>query len=472
MGARYKRAQFPPPRSPCLNSPTESLGIGSLSPRIVHAISPVLVALDNARLGLSSLNPEAVDLFSVSAHKMTILLQKQGEPVFSALMRSQFADLAADLIISPPSPAVLLSALELLYSFLFCPSPIVTRFMLEKENLFPALSAVLASDDLEAVYFTLKIVQLNAYDFIEMKIRFLSVYDFPFDRIRSIFAAAPRGSPIQRALLLACRFICDSERFGRYCLEIAIWLTAVFEEDTDPAVLFPVLRNLVKNYADIVRETPPLLDFLLTRMGDFVRAGAVRSSHFALKLYCQCIKSLPDLAVELEKQVSIEDLVSLLESGSQKLAARILEFLALRCADGNSDWVFSLLFDARIDEMLRTGLLEGSYRLKRAVLEFSRLVLQYSVEPERVALLVNPDFLSECIDFLGNDMPRLHPSILRFLEIVPRKTRQGDVEGLLSLIHETGLVATLEEMALADEELAPLARAVLIELHQLFESQA
>jgi hypothetical protein len=428
-----------------------------------------LQALDEATPRLSSLDPEAVDIFSVAARKMSTLLQRQEESVFHALLQSPFVELAANLIISPPSPAVLLSALELLYAFLFCPSPLITRFMLEKANLFPSLSAILGFDDLDAVYFALKIVQLNAYDLFELKIRFSSVYHFPFDRILAISESAPRGSRLRSALLVACRFICDSERFGRYCLDIATWLTTVCDSDTEPAVLLPVLRNLVKSYADIVRDTAPLMDFLQTRLGDFVRAGAVRSSYFALKLYCQCMESFPDIAIELAKQVSIEDLVLLLDSGDQKLVARILEFLALRCADGDSDWVFAVLFDAHIDEKLRGGLLEGPYRVKRAVLEFSRLVLQHAIEPERVAAFVNPDFLSECALFLGDDMPKLHPPILRFLEFVPRKTREGDIEGLAALIHETGLAMALESLALTDEEVAPLARAVLIEFRQLFE---
>jgi hypothetical protein len=168
-------------------------------------------------------------------------------------------------------------------------------------------------------------------------------------------------------------------------------------------------------------------------------------------------------------QVSIEDLVHLLSGKSEKVRAQVLEFLSLRCADPRSDWIFALLFDAGIDRMLGEWLLEGSFRLKRAVLAFARLVLQHASEAEKITSMLNEAFLCECAEFLCSDSTTLYRPILRFLELIPRKATEADLDVIANCLRRTELMDRLEELALTAGEVAPMAHGIVVELRQLLD---
>jgi hypothetical protein len=331
--------------------------------------------------------------------------------------------------------------------------------MLRKDRLFKRLSAVLAGDDTDTVYFALRIADLTARDFCALGLRFSTIYDFPIEGIAEIFRDGPQ---LRTALLWACRSICESEKYGNYLLAIAVFLTTVCTPRTPPEILFPVLYGLVKDYSMIVRETVPLMGFLHTKLPAFLCG---RSAGWALRLCLAAMDAFPGMTAE----VSIEDLVDLLRVKSERVRGLVLELLAVRCAEPNSDWIFALLFDAGIDGVLCNWLVEGSFRLKRAVLSFARLVLEHAVEMNQKAAMLNRLFLFPCVDFLSHDDPGMRHSILKFLELIPRKVVEADVVEVVALVTETELIDKLEEIALSGGETALLAHGLLVELRQLLE---
>jgi hypothetical protein len=450
-----------------------------------HLLADESSAVEAIRAAIAEDSTEA---FSITAHQVFNFLCNQAEPVFLEFM--PIFNLVAESILDPPDPSVLLSSLELLSGLLLCPTPIITQSILGRPDLLCRLSALLEDDDPESLHFSLKIAELIACDLPDLHIRFSKVCSFPVERIAAIFPGAEH--PLQASLLFACRFIADSERYGGYLLDIARFLASVYDPSFDPYCFFPVLIYLVTKYASAVRDTPDLMDFIMTRLCefccpshfdfDFTRIEAV--SGLALALHSRATAAFSDLAADILKQMGIDDLVWITtrcltatrDDGCggwgpvrERLVARIFKFFGRRCKVPGSDWVFSVLFDARLDAVLVAFFELGSFRLKRAVLRLARLVLETTAEREKVKMLISADFIAACCDLLESECQGMTKEVLKFLGVVARGAGQEAMEFLPDVVWEVGLLERLEELSLHDTDLGPRAIRLILDFQELLK---
>jgi hypothetical protein len=340
------------------------------------------------------------------------------------------------------------------------------------------------------LHFALKAAELIACDLPELRIRFSKVCAFPVERMAAMFADADHT--LQATLLFACRFIADSERYGGYLLDIARFLASVYDPSFDPHCFFPVLMYLVKKYPSTVRDTPDLMDFIMTRLCefccpsrfdfDFARTEAMAG--LALALHSKAVARFSERAVDILKPMGVDDLVWIAtrclratrDDGGhgwgparERLVARIFKFFGRRCELPGSDWVFSVLFDARLDAVLVAFFELGSFRLKRAVLRLARLVLETTAEREKVEMLIGRDFLAACCDLLESESQGMTKAVLKFLAVAVTAAGQEAVEFLPDVVWDAGLFERLEELSLNDAGLGRRACELSLRLHELLK---
>ena len=438
-----------------------------------EAIPDVLAGLN----GISeSLDPAYVEQYLSLCHRMSRFLRGKDEAWFSSCLSTGIVERVGILIISPPSEEVLVGSLELLSGLLACPTPIITSFLLKNHEFISALVNVLNSENVRAVRFTLRSVAMIAKDCSELGIRCFNFFKITDDLMRTLIDRSKMTVELQPALMLACRYMCESQRCGDVAMSLLEYLISVYDPSMHPALLFPLVIQMLKRYPRMVVEYPFFKTFVTVQIHNFIapsRSLDIKQADsvaiMAIKTFqCYC-NAFPDETDSMCRMIPIDDLLEQIQNSfNAKFLSRAMQILTLRLKQENSEWVHKLLFDRHIVQELPKFMEFGSFRLKKSTIALATTLLEHTLGSENAILLANPDFVSCCCDFLFDDSQDIALLAINFLSLACQRVMRGDVQALQSVFEEADVKSRLESFASTDDHLSAAAHVLYLSLEKLF----
>jgi hypothetical protein len=445
---------------------------------------------DSIRALDGPITDDLIRLYCVVCHDFSNFVWDKDKFVLDLLLQTPFIRLLIDFILQFSQVTYYYSdedyhiravvpALEVMSACLSSPAPDLIEFILESPEFTDCIDNFLSEDgDEDLLYYCLEIIACNACEFRQMNIPFSKVYKFSFDRIMILFNMFDHQSKVRRALIMSCRFICESERLGCFMLHIAVFLCSIYDLSIDCLAFFPILFRLVKEQPLIISETPEFMSFIETRLCDFVCPRELcdpngsltrefeRVSDWALKILLKVISVLPELAQGLVELVAVDDIVFVLQhSANEKLLARVLDFLSFRCSE--SSWIFALLLDSQIELYLQIFFCSGTYRLKSAAIRLWRLVITHERTSSMLDRIVTEDFFLDCNEFLTVEFRELTGDIIEFLLVIFDMLATENVGLLRQALASVDLQDSLMELAVSDGQYGERAALAANAIRQL-----
>jgi hypothetical protein len=365
---------------------------------------------------------------------------------------------------------IVLPALEVFCSFLCLDTTRVCEIFLDAPALVELIDTSLVSEhDEDLLFYCLTIIGLVSYDLIQLKVHFSNVFNCPISRLFELFGDFGPNSKLWEILLIALRFICESDQGSALSLEIVVVLLAIDHVSVYCLALFTILYRFIVDCPVAVCETPQIRDFFQLRFPDLVCPPEFgendtwkRISNFALKILLKTCSVIPELANELVELVPIDDLVTAIgQATNEKWISRALNFLHIRCSQPESSWVAFILLDAKIDHRLHHMFLNGSYRLKAASIRLWSSIFPHQHDSSCLNYVLTLNFMEECLAVLEAGSVDLIDVILQFWIIVFDSVCGDAIPFLGQLMDETGFGNGLERLALDSGPLGEVASLVI-----------
>ena len=431
---------------------------------------------------------EAVEGYLAVCHKAANFLRDKDEGYFLAWMNAGVVEKVCAFIERPVNDRVRVGSLEMLGGLLACPTSAVTQFLLNDKELPECLVELLKVDDKQVVQLVLRCIGMMSKDFVELGIRCFSVFHIERDALEKLMSSCRRGGRTEETLMMACRYMCESQKFGQIAVDLLNYIISTYDACMHPELLFPLLVHFLRRYPNVVCEYTDFKEFMTVRLPDFLaprevtrvkkgkkvvipldRKQADAVATMAIKtFFCYC-KAFPCEVGAMCQMIPIDNLLMQIDlSRNSKFLARAIELLTLRLKQENSEWVCKSLFDHCVAQKLSRYFELGRFRLKKATMLLATAILKRVSDPESIQLLVSPDFVAYCCDFLQEDNPEGSLLTIKFLSLVCDRVVGGNVEGLQHALEEANIRTTLESFSSLDPMLSSAAHVLFLSLDKLF----
>ena len=431
---------------------------------------------------------EAVEGYLGVCHKAANFLRDKDEGYFLVWLHAGVVEKVCAFIERPVNERVLVGSLELLGGLLACPTSAVTQFLVNDKQLAPCLVELLKLDDKQVVELVLRCIGMMSKDFVDLGIRCFSVFDIGQDVLEKLMRACRRGGRTEETLMMACRYMCESQKFGQRAVELLNYLMSTYDAGMHPELLFPLLVHFLRLYPNMICEYTDFKEFMSVSLPDFIAPREVTRVKKGKKVvipldtkqadavavmaiktfFCYC-KAFPGEVGTMCQMIPVDNLLMQMEvSRNSKFLTRAIELLTLRLKQENSEWVCRSMFDHCVAQKLSRYFELGNFRLKEATMRLAVAILKRVSDPESIQLLVSPDFVANCCDFLQDDNQEGSLLAIKFLSLVCDRIVLGDVEELQHVLEEADVRHTLESFGSLDPMLSSAAHVLFLSLDKLF----
>lgn len=362
------------------------------------------------------------------------------------------------------------------------------------------VEAFLRNNNQKVLYFCLRILSSMSRDFCGMNIRFHEVFDLSMEEIMQTYVLISSGfiSHVKGRLLLEhafmqmCQSLCRTYvKGGNFALQVLTFMCQIYDPGVDPRFFFPALNCIMNTNARIVGDH--LRGFYIEHLTklilpeDGIRRVNERDKNRIVKLPGNRLRDVsfrsmkaimmlcdlrPDIAPDVYGSVAIDDLVALLTNRKQidEYAEIGMKLLVRKCKLPNSQYVFNILFDRNFDQCLMYYMNMGAFLMKMISLEMAVLMLDDTLEQDKIELLTSNEFFATCGELLADENVEGCEIAIEYLRALRDKITPHNVPAIAAFIEEEEIMPKLESIVetCGVPELCAKARLVSSWLTQIF----